>query len=259
MSSYKTKMTYVLKSNHRNPKSPIPLSFKILAACLAVLVLIHLISPTALPRLFTAFVRPLWAADQGGTSIEQLRNVLAEQESNPAKDSALQKENDDLKVLLGRAGSPHLLLAAILKKPPFSAYDTLILDVGEDYHVKNGQKVYALGNIPIGEIAEVIGNTSKVRLYSSAGEKFAVSIGSSSIEATAIGKSGGYFEVSLPRDTKIAVGDTVVAPTLTHSFVGTVEAVASDPSEPFSKMLFRQPVNIYELRWVLVDTGEPAK
>ncbi len=253
-------MNYVLKTNTRNNKFFSTRSFKTLVGSLVALAFIYSIFPKALPYFFTILVKPLWNIEQniryGDSSVDELRAIYAKEEADSVKNNSLQKENENLKNLLDRSVVSHPLLATILKKPPFSAYDTFILDVGENANVKNGNKVYALGNIPIGEIAEVVGNTSRVKLYSSSGEKFVVSIGDSNVEAEAVGKGGGYFEVSLPRDTKIIQGDTVLIPSLSNSFAGTVEAITSEPSEPFSKIFFRQPINIYELRWVLVDTGQ---
>ena len=253
------KMNYVLNNNSKKNRGIYSVPFNVVVGLLIIVSLIYIVFPRALPTLFSALVRPFWNVGQnvtmGTTPISELRSAYTELQANNAKNNALQKENDDLKNILGRSTLLHPLLATILKKPPFSAYDTFILDAGSDYNVKKGDRVYTLGDIPIGEIAEVIGNTSKVLLYSSSGQKFTVLMGTSKIEATAMGKGGGYFEASLPRDTKIVAGDTVLVPSLTNSFVGTVEAIASEPSEPFSKVLFRQPVNIYEQRWVLVDTN----
>ena len=250
-------MSYVLKSSFRT-KDRVPMPLKILMVMIVILVLFYLVFPRAFPTFFTTLIKPFWTAEQGirygDTSIEELRKILAASETNTAQNNALMQENADLKSLLGRSSLTRPLLATVLKRPPFSAYDTLILDVGKELKVEPGNRVYALGNIPIGEIAEVIDGTSKVRLYSSAGEKFQILIGPTHIEATATGRGGGYFEVSLPRDTKIKVGDNALISSLGNSFVGTVEGTASEPSEPFSKILFRQPVNIYEMRWVLVDT-----
>lgn len=254
-------MNYVLKSS-RTTKNPAVRPLKVVGVIVVLLAIIYGIFPRMLPYIFISLARPFWNMEQdaryGDVSIEELQKTYTDLESSSIKNNALQKENQELKNLLGRTDTPHLLLATILKKPPFSAYDTLILDVGNQEHVEKGNKVYALGSIPIGEIVNVVANTSKVILYTSSGQKFSASIGSSSISTTVSGKGGGYFEASLPRDTRIGVGDTVLIPALTHAFVGTVEAIASEPSEPFSKVLFRQPINIYEQRWVLVDTSVTA-
>lgn len=233
----------------RNKKSLVPKPIQITAVIAVVLVVFHVFIPSVLPSFFTMLARPFW----GNTSHEEFEKVLREMRTTSTETDALVAENLQLKNELGRTDTSHPLLAVILKRPPVSAYDTFILDVGSTDGVKVDDLVYALGNIPIGKIAETFGNTSKVRLYSSSDEKFDILIGSTSIATTAIGKGGGFFEASMPRDTKIKVGDRVLIPALNNAFVGTVEGVASEASEPFSKVLFRQPVNMYEMRWVFVE------
>ncbi len=243
----------------RRSRNRFPLPLKIVSIIAIAFVTLHFIAPQALSSFFTMIVRPFWNIEQtirhGDTPMDEFRVAVKTAEENFAKNDAVQKENDDLKFLLGRTKVSHLVVSTILKKPPFSAYDSFILDIGNDKGAQKGNKVFALGNIPVGEIAEVNGNTSKVRLYSSSGEKFDVLIGKNNISAVAIGKGGGYFEASLPRDTGIVKGDAVMIPALSDAFVGTVEDIIAEPSNPFSKILFHQPVNIYELRWVLVDVA----
>jgi cell shape-determining protein MreC len=210
--------------------------------------------------------RPFWNVEQSvryGDSFvsipdllkenEDLRKMLANNEGKYLQAEFLEKENAELKKLLGRGEKGNSILAQILKKPPLSAYDIFILDQGSDNGIRVGNKVYALGSIPIGEIVEVTGRTSKVRLFSSAGEKYTVFIGENNIEATAYGRGGGTFEASVPRDTKITRGNAVTIPELNKNFLGRVEDIISEPSHPFAIVLFNQPLNIYELRWVEVE------
>ncbi len=239
-------------------KNGYSLPVKIVGGVVLLLAIIYIFLPRVLPALFLSVVHPLWKAEadlrMGSATIEELRKTYAELENNEVKNNILLKENEELKAQFERTKAVRPLLATILKKPPFSAYDSLIIDVGVDEKVQKGNPVYLLGNIPAGEIEEVVGNTSRVKLYSSSGEKFDILIGPSRIEATAVGKGGGAFEVSLPRDTKIKKGDEVLVPSLNDSFVGVVDGIASEASEPFAKILFHQPINIYEQRWVIVDT-----
>jgi cell shape-determining protein MreC len=239
-------------------KSGLSLPVRIVAGLIVLLGILYIFLPGVMPAIFLSFVHPLWKAEAdmrlGNTTMDELRKTYADMMANEAINNAVFKENDDLKTMLGRTKVEKPLLATILKKPPFTAYDSFILDVGTSEGVQVGNTVYALGNVPIGTIAEVIGNTSRVKLFSSSGEKFDILIGPSSIEATAEGKGGGYFEVSLPRDTKIKVGDQVLIPSIDSSYAATVDGIASEPSEPFAKVLFHQPVNMYEQRFVIVNT-----
>jgi cell shape-determining protein MreC len=256
------KTNYVHKSSV-GKKSFLPFPLQIILGIVVFLLIFYFFFPRALPTFFTTLVRPFWNAERGfrngETSIEELRREFDESEKTISENNVLVKENEELKSLLSRAPAPHPLLATVLVRPPVSAYDTLILDVGAREKVQKGNRVYAFGNIPIGEIEEVIGDTSRVKLFSSSGETFNVLMGSTSMQTSAMGKGGGYFEASMPRDAKIKVGDEVLIPSLSNAFVARVEGISSDPSEPFSKILFRQPINIYEMRWVLVATASSTQ
>ncbi len=258
-------MSYVIKTNSRGRRAS-SIAVRVVLTLVVLLILLYFIAPGALPSFFTMLIRPFWNVEQSvryGDSFvivsdvvkenADLRKVLAENEGKYLQADFLEKENAELKKLLGRAERGTFILAQILKKPPISAYDIFILDQGSNNGIRVGNKVYALGSIPIGEIIEVTSNTSKVRLFSSSGEKYTVFIGENNIEATAYGKGGGTFEASVPRDTKIAKGSAVTIPELSNNFLGRVEDIISEPSHPFATVLFNQPLNIYELRWVEVE------
>lgn len=245
------KMNYDPSISRRSRRFPV--STKIILAIASILIVLYFLAPQALSSFFTMLVRPFWSIDAEDQEIAELRRKLHENESKYAQALHLVKENEELKELLGRTDESEKVLAVVLKKPPLSAYDVFVLDVGDSHGIKKGNRVYALGSIPIGEIAEVNGNTSKARLYSSSGEKFDILIGDENIQASAIGKGGGTFEVSLPHETEVEKGDKVMIPSLSNGFVGHVEEIVSEPSHPFSTMLFRQPINMYEQKWVMVE------
>ena len=68
----------------------------------------------------------------------------------------------------------------------------------------------------------------------------------------AIGRGGGQFEVEMSRDSGIVVGDYLEKPSLNSSYFGTVIQILKDPAQPFETVIFAAPVNLYDLRWVLV-------
>ncbi|MDD5165631.1 MAG: rod shape-determining protein MreC [Candidatus Pacebacteria bacterium] len=145
------------------------------------------------------------------------------------------------------------VLAAVLVRPPVAHYDELIVDVGLDHNIVPGMKVYAPGNILIGTTTDVLGQTSKVTLFSSVGQTYPVLIGSSHIPANAIGRGGGQYEAQVPQATKIAQGDVVLDSSLTDGPFGIVTAVLSNPADPFETVLFSPGINVYQLRWVLIS------
>ena len=235
------------------------------AALVLIIGLIQFFSPHFLPALFTGLFRPFWRLEfsiSGGAlqtpagllaSNEELRRQIAEDQVRLAGVQALESENIELRNIFGHASSTSRMLAPVLKRPPAAPYDELIIDGGADRGFLAGNKVYAPGNVLIGQITDVLGQTSKVVLFSSPGQKYDVQIGSSHAPAVAVGRGGGQYQAELPRDAKIAEGDAVINSSLNDRVFGIVSSVITDPAQPFEKVLFAAPVNIYQLRWVLVD------
>ena len=182
-----------------------------------------------------------------------LKNQIKLKEEDYALFDLLKKENEDLKNILNRkTADQNFLLSSILVKPFLSPYDTLIIDVGSSNAVEVGDKVIVDGNIFIGYISEVHDNTSKVVLYSSAGEKIKILIGVNNIEKEAEGLGGGNFKAEMPRESDIKEGDPITMPSISTNIFGVVEKIEFKDSDSFQNILFKNPVNIGELKWVEV-------
>lgn len=191
------------------------------------------------------------------TSLIRENDLLKEQLISKNKEQVLfellRKENEDLKNILNRnKANQKLVLASVLVKPFLSPYDTLIIDIGDQDGIKAGDQVLVEGYIFIGYIKEVYHDTSKVVLYSSPGEKVKVLIGESNITKEAIGLGGGNFSVEIPREIDIKEGDSIVIPSISTNIFGTVEKIDFKESDSFQTILFKNPVNISELKWVEV-------
>lgn len=180
-----------------------------------------------------------------------LNNQIKSTEKDLALSNLLKKENEDLKNILGRKNiSQNLLLSSVLVKPFLSPYDTLIIDVGSSSGVMINDKVLADGNTYIGYISEVYNSTSKVVLYSSPGEKIKVLIGDNSVEKEAVGLGDGNFKVEMPRESGIKEGDNIIIPSISTNIFGIVEKIEFKESDSFQNVIFKNPVNIAELKWV---------
>ena len=184
---------------------------------------------------------------------ENIKSKLLENEAKMSNYGALLDENISLKEILGRIGDKKdLTLSAILSKPNQSLYDTLIIDAGANVGVKKGDMVLALGDVPLGKVAEVLQNSSKVILFTNPGEKTQVVVGNG-VFMQVVGRGGGNFEMILPRDFTVAKGDQVVLPGIMPRVLGIVETIISDPRDPFQKALLVSPVNIQEIKFVQVE------
>lgn len=183
--------------------------------------------------------------DELEQEIQELRLKLL------SKDLLLQ-ENKELKAVLGRVTERDVILAAVLSKPNNSPYDTLIIDIGKDKGIEEGDKVLFGGEIVIGTIKEVYAYSSKVELFSSPGLTHNVTLRDGTIPATAYGKGVGNFEITLPRDIEIALGDVITIPDTEVVVLGSILSIEKDPNSPFQTILVKSPINFSELRWVEV-------
>ncbi|MBP9839873.1 MAG: rod shape-determining protein MreC [Candidatus Pacebacteria bacterium] len=185
---------------------------------------------------------------------ERLQNQINSLNANLINHNTLEDENSKLKEVLNRKNeSKELTLAYILSKPNHSAYDVLILDIGEDGGIREGSVVFAHGDIPIGKISEVYPNSSKVILFSTPGEKTEVVITGKDTFMEMVGRGGGNFEMILPRDFVLESGTNVHLPGVNSYIVATAETIISDPRDAFLKALLVSPINIQELKFVEVE------
>ena len=185
---------------------------------------------------------------------EDLKSQILQSEADRANYASVLDENNKMKEILGRKSQTiNIILSAILSKPNQSPYDTLVIDVGTEQGILAGQKVFALGNLPIGYISEVYANSSKVILFSNPGEKTEVLISGKDVFMELVGRGGGNFEMVLPRDFVLPVGAEVVLPGIDSYVLGTVQTIISDPRDSFQKALLASPVNIQELKFVEVE------
>jgi len=197
---------------------------------------------------------------------EDLKSKLNEQEIRMLNYNSILVENISLKEILGRKNpKTSMILAGILSKPNQSLYDTLVLDAGEKQGIKIGDMVFALGNIPLGRVADVYPNSSKVILFSNAGEKTQVVVGDKpartddsgrsggNVFMEIVGRGGGNFEMIMPRDFVPQKGDQVFLPGIASYVLGIIETILSDPRDPFQKALLISPVNVQELKFVEVE------
>ncbi|MBU1557916.1 hypothetical protein KKC45_03060 [Patescibacteria group bacterium] len=224
--------------------------------------------------LFQSVITPIWVAENkisentanplGFLSSkkdliiknEQLQEDIITAEMMLADRNLLLKENLELKEIMGRSDSSDFILASVLNKPNVSEYDSLIIDAGNSLGVKIGDKVTVLGDVIIGEIVEVGTKTSKVKLYSSSGEETETMVGLFNISATAVGKGGGNFEIKIPRGVEVEIGDPISSYGLNAPVFGSVEEIISSPADSFKILLFKSPINIFELKWVQILKSE---
>ncbi len=185
-----------------------------------------------------------------------LKERISEKSSQMENYNTILAENTGLKEILGRKPErKDFLLSAILSKPDKSLYDTLVLDAGSNLGVKIGARIFALGNIPLGYIAEVYSNTSRAILYSNPRENTEVVVSGRDTFMELLGRGGGNFEMILPRDFSIPVGTEATLPGMNPYVVASVKTIISDPRDSYQKALLISPVNVFELKFVEIESG----
>ena len=187
---------------------------------------------------------------------KELKIQLGESVAKTANYNSVLDENIKLKEILNRKPwSANFILGNILSQKNQSIYSSILIDLGANDGISEGQRVFALGNIPVGRIAQVEANSSKVVLYSSPGERTEVIVSGSTYSGfmEVVGRGGGNFEIILPRDFVIAEGTEIILPGAFPYVLGAVKTIISDPRDAFQKALIVSPVNIQELKFVQVE------
>ena len=166
----------------------------------------------------------------------------------------LEKENEDLKALFHRPDSnQNFVLAGILAKPNHSPYDILVIDAGSENGIQIGSAVFSSGT-PLGQVAEIYAKESKVKLFSTPGEKISAILNESGVSLDLNGLGGGTFEAQIPRDVEVKEGDAVLLPGIDRKIIATVEKVVFDARDPFQKLLMRSPINFQSINFVEVSS-----
>jgi rod shape-determining protein MreC len=184
----------------------------------------------------------------------ELEAKNAELEAKIISLSAIEKENEDLKALLSRIKNPDkYILGSVISRPPQSPYDILIIDAGSNEGVKNGAQVTAFSDVLLGYVTEIYPNYSKVKLISFPGQQTNVNLLTAKISGIATGDGGENMERQIPNSIDVNWGEQIVTQGTFPLAVGTVERIEVSTTEPFKKLFFRLPINLQELKYVVVE------
>lgn len=218
---------------------------------------------------FAGIVTPIWTAqnftaDYVSVAVsskkelwkqnELLKQKVEELSLRAASEGNVHDENEKLKTILGRKPvESQYVLTAILAKPNQTPYDTLIVDRGSDDGIAPDMRVFANGDVLIGEVESVEASTARIVLYSAPGTITQVVYGNTGRFFNARGQGNGTFEVDVARDIETSVGDLFFYPGLDNAPIGVAKKVDFDARDSFKKVLMKSPVNIQEERWVEVQ------
>lgn len=240
------------------------------AFVLVFIILISYFLHSSLQNGFQIFGRQIWKAGNNTDnfiskisyifktkkSLEEenslLKQELLEAQTRNTDRETLYQENLALKDTLGRKPEGNFVLATVLAKPNVSLYDTLILDIGQDEGIQEKAEVFAYGSVLIGEVESMSSKTSTVKLFSTPGNKFTARVTGTNVDVDVVGRGGGNFEMTLPRDVIVPPGTEIFIPGIVPHVIGLSGKTISDERDPFQKIILTTPININELNIVLV-------
>mgnify|MGYP001570881941 FL=1 len=189
-----------------------------------------------------------------GALVRENRELRADIEADQVKLlrlDAIFREHQDLLSAYGRSlFTKQATLGNIIAKPPQSPYDVLVVDIGSEQGIVSGNRVYGIGGIPIGRVDEVANTTSKIVMFSNVGEKNQVIAERTGLTLSIEGIGGGNLETQVAQDMDIMVGDLIILPQFGAAVVASVAAIDTSVASALKRVLFRVPVNVFNLRWV---------
>ncbi|MEK7552112.1 MAG: rod shape-determining protein MreC [Patescibacteria group bacterium] len=185
------------------------------------------------------------------TNIE-LREELLHRRAKSFDLDLLEEENKTFRAILERTEATSTIPAFILARPPLTSYDVFIVDVGRNANIEIENKVF-FENILLGEVVQVLAQTSKIRLFSSGGIETQAFLGSQKLPIKMIGRGGGNLVGSVSQEVKVEIGDEITISGERSKILGKVEEVEHGPASSFKKIYVRLPVNLAELRWVSIE------
>ncbi len=163
------------------------------------------------------------------------------------------KENQDLKNELGRKADVPRTIAYVLSRPPQSPYDTLVIDAGSNDNIAAGDTVYLSNSVIVGSVTGVTSNTSVVQLFSAASNKQDATLSRTGASFALTGSGGANFQLEVPKDTDILLGDVFTYPGISSSVVANVYYIDTDSKGSFKTVYLRVPGNVFSAKYVFLE------
>lgn len=188
----------------------------------------------------------------GSTEAARLRAELAAAQSKLSERDLLYAEVVDLRERLGRTDAlPSRVVAGVLMRPPWTPYDTLLIDAGANVGIAEGAFVSAGGQGLVGHVSEVYATTARVELFSAPGVSYQAVL-NGTLPVAVEGLGGGSLRAEVPAGTLVKAGDSISFPGLLGGIIALVSATEAKEGESFTVVYLRLPANPADLRFVEV-------
>jgi rod shape-determining protein MreC len=222
------------------------------------------------PRPFIAVVRGITVPTKNFIStIYRLHGIVRDDAVLTQKVGALERdvvllnqyklENEALKRELGFVNTTKFSLApcTVIVRDPLGLTQTAVLNCGTDQGVSEGQAVLSQGYL-VGKILIAYKNTSTALLINNSRFTSDVKVSQTGAEAVAQGSfSSGVLLDRLPQNASIQKGWLVVSAGIDPKIpsgilVGEIGDTLSNPNELFKRSAILSPINLDNLRFVMV-------
>ncbi len=164
-------------------------------------------------------------------------------------DTLLENENAELRNLAGAPAHAPGIAAAVVARPPETAYDVLILDAGSEEGIKDGDLALYQGSA-LGRVISVTSTSASVQLFSTAGLTEDIMIGQPPAILVGKGEGGGAFEAEAPATLNAAPGDLVRLSGSGSYAIGAVRSVSKQEHDVSETVYFSIPVSLADVDFV---------
>lgn len=189
--------------------------------------------------------------------ITTLRETVMSSSGDRDTIERLERENEELRMLLGDSEKETYIAAAVISRPPSMPYDALLIDRGSADGIMAGAVVFYADDRAIGTVARVFEGSAVINLFSTPDAKTTVYIVGPNIYTTAHGAGGGVVRVSVPQGIVLAEDNLVLLPGLPGGVLGRISAIQSEATNPEQNAYIVHDVPLQSLRLVSVATTPP--
>lgn len=242
-------MSYLL----RNKNKPY---YRRPAALLVGIFFLGLVISRFFDGLLISLVSPLWRAENSfSRKLNEFSRFFKTKQSLSVENVRLKERVSSLELevsnlSINRTGDIGGILANVLTQPPQTPYDVLIID----RTVPVGSKIYLPEGALVGEVVESFSKSARVKLFTGSGDKTNAILERNNLPVVLEGVGAGSFRIEVPRETPVEAGDRIVSPDRGSQFMGVVESVKVTPTDSFKEILARSPINIFNLRSVIIES-----
>lgn len=173
---------------------------------------------------------------------------------NTVDNLAIDYENKRLRTQLNSQPQAKKTIASVIKRPPFSNFDSFVINKGAKDNISVGDMVALSNKIFVGRVVEVNEKSSVVMTDSLAGNSVVVFSSRTGDVIEIKGSGGGNLSAKLPISIDIKEGDDFLISYDSAYIVATVGFIKTNESMGLKEVFMTLPFDINKLDSVFVIT-----